>query len=241
MRVRPGARCSAALALAAVLAGCGVVPGPPPPVPTSVVPPVASATTAADVSPDGFDTAHRIALRLRAVDCDGLATGSGFAIDAHTLVTARHVVDESSSVQVSTYDGHDVVTTTAEIARDADLAIVRTRDALPVAPELADADPAVGDRVTVVGYPLGKELRVTTGHVTRARDDPLHENAAPVLATDAPVEPGSSGSPVLDDDGHVVGVVYAKGQDDTTFFVPVSTLQSMLDDEDAFVPTPGCS
>lgn len=238
MRSRTGL---AGLALAGVLAACGVVPDPPPAVPTSVVPPMAPATTAADVSPDGFDTAHRSALRLRAVDCDGLATGSGFAIDAHTLVTARHVVDESSSVQVSTYDGHEIVTTATEIARDADVAIVRTSDALPAAPELAVADPAVGDRVTVVGYPLGKALSTTTGHVTRGRDDPLHENAAPVLVTDAPVEPGSSGSPVLDDDGHVVGIVYAKGQDDTTYFVPVSTLRAMLDDEDAFVPAPGCS
>lgn len=238
MRTRAGV---AALALVGVLAACGVVPDAPRPVPTSVVPPVAPATTATGLSPDGFDTSERIALRLRAVDCDGLATGSGFAIDAHTLVTARHVVDESSSVQVSTYDGHEVVTTTTEIARDADLAIVRTRDALPAAPELADADPAVGDRVAVVGYPLGKALSVTSGHVTRGRDDPLRENSAPVLVTDAPVEPGSSGSPVLDDEGHVVGVVYAKGQDDTTYFVPVSTLRAMLDDEDAFVPAPGCS
>ncbi|HWJ85617.1 MAG TPA: serine protease [Cellulomonas sp.] len=238
MRLRAGV---AALALVGPLAACGIVPDDPAAVPTSVVPPVPAATTAAGLSPDGFDAEHRIALRLRSVTCDGIATGSGFAIDEHTLVTARHVVDDATSVQVSTYDGHDVLTTTATIARDADLAVVTTVDALPVGATLAGSDPAVGDPVTVVGYPLGKALDVTTGHVTAGRDDPLRENAAPVLVTDAPVEAGSSGSPVLDDDGHVAGVVYAKGQDDTTYFVPVSTLRSMLDDEDAFVPTPGCS
>ncbi|MEN0130136.1 MAG: serine protease [Brevundimonas sp.] len=240
MRTRPWA-VPALVGVLGALGACGVVPDPPAPVPTSLVVPIAtpSATT---TSPDGFDRAHRVALRLRAVNCDGLATGSGFAIDEHTLVTARHVVDDARSVQVSTYDGHDIVTGTALVAADADLAIVRTKDALPAWAELADADPAIGDRVRVAGYPLGGPLTVATGHVTGTRSDPLDENSAPVLVADVPVEPGSSGSPVLDDDGKVAGVVYAKGTPDTTtYLVPVSTLRSMLDDEDALVPVPRCS
>ena len=85
----------------------------------------------------------------------------------------------------------------------ADLAIVRTEDALPAAPELAEADPAIGDTVTVVGYPLGRALTVTTGQVLSSRTDPLNENLGEVLVTDAPVEPGSSGSAVLDREGRV--------------------------------------
>ena len=231
----------AALALVAALAGCGVVPDAPAPVPTVLDVPVAS-PTGLSTSPDGFDAQHRIALRLRAVNCDGLATGSGFAVDEHTLVTARHVVDSSRSVQVSTYDGHEVLTRGALIATDADLAIVRTQDPLPTSAKLAEHDPMVGDRITVVGYPLGGALTVATGHVTDRLDDPLDENAVAVLVADASVEPGSSGSPVLDDEGHVAGVVYAKGTTDTaTYFVPVSRLRSMLENEDALVPVPGCS
>ncbi|MDM7831987.1 S1 family peptidase [Cellulomonas edaphi] len=228
-------------ALVVLVAGCGVVPGAPAPVPTSVVPPLASPSMAAARSGDGFDDEQRIALRLRAVSCDGLATGSGFAVDAHTLVTARHVVDDATSVQLSTYDGHDALATSVRVAAAADLAVVRTRDALPAASALAADDPEVGDDVTVVGYPLGRALDVTTGHVTAVLDDPLDENTGVVMIADATVEPGSSGSPVLDDEGHVAGVVYAKGRYGSTYFVPVSTLRSMLDDDDAFVPAPGCS
>jgi S1-C subfamily serine protease len=230
------------LALVGTLAGCGVVPDSPAPVPTTLAAPVASPTAAEPASPDGFDPQQRIALRLRAVNCDGLATGSGFAVDEHTLVTARHVVDDTRSVQVSTYDGHEVLTSSSLVAVDADLAIVRTTDPLPTSAELAEDDPQVGDRITVVGYPLGGALTVTKGHVTGTRSDPLDENAVAVLIADAHVEPGSSGSPVLDADGRVAGVVYAKGTSDTTtYFVPVSRLRSMLENEDTLVPVPGCS
>ena len=59
--------------------------------------------------------------------------------------------------------------------------------------------------------------------------------------TDAPVEPGSSGSAVLDADGRVVGVVYAKDQNGHSFVVPVSTLRAMLDDDTAFTPLTPCT
>ena len=118
---------------------------------------------------------------------------------------------------------------------------MRTADALPAAPELAPADPAVGDLVTVVGYPLGRALTVTTGQVLASQTDPLNANLGAVLVTDAPVEHGSSGSAVLDSDGRVVGVVYAKDSSGHSFVVPVSTLRSMLDDEAAFTPAEPCS
>jgi len=118
---------------------------------------------------------------------------------------------------------------------------VHTQDALPAAPELATADPAIGDAVTVVGYPLGQALTVTTGHVLSSESDPLNENLGVVLVTDAPVEHGSSGSAVLDADGRVVGVVYAKDADGHSFVVPVSTLRSMLDDEASFTPAAPCT
>ena len=62
-----------------------------------------------------------------------------------------------------------------------------------------------------------------------------------MLVTDAPVEPGSSGSAVLDEQGRVIGVVYAKDANNMSFIVPVGTLRSMLADESAFVPSPTCS
>ncbi|MBO3087425.1 S1C family serine protease [Cellulomonas dongxiuzhuiae] len=241
---RPAPAALGTLALLVGLAGCAYLPAPPPPVPTSVVPSAAPAPSATaggtQLSPDGFDAAQRMAVRIRNIGCGALSTGSGFALDEHTLVTNRHVVADSAELQLSTYDGRDVGAEAASTAGLADLAVVRTVDALPAAPVLADADPQVGDAVTVVGYPLGRRLTVTDGSVVGAVTDPLHANLGEVLVTDAPVEPGSSGSAALDAQGRVIGVVYAKNADGMSFLVPVSTLRAMLDDDTAFAPAPTC-
>ncbi|MBO9554043.1 serine protease [Cellulomonas sp.] len=238
------ARGAATATVLVALAGCAALPELPAPVPTSVVPtdtPAPAPTSSGNLSPDGFDAAQRMAVRIRNIGCGSVSTGSGFAIDDHTLVTNRHVVADSSALQLSTYDGRDVAATAASTAGLADLAIVRTADALPYAPALADADPVVGDAVTVVGYPLGRALTVTTGEVLAATTDPLNENLGQVFLTDATVEFGSSGSAVLDPQGRVVGVVYAKDEQNRSFVVPVSTLRAMLDDDSAFTPAPTCS
>ena len=230
--------------LAGPLAACGVLPALPEPVPDSVVPSLVAPDDPAgseNLSPDGFDAVRRMAVRIRNVRCDGLSTGSGFAVDSRTLITNKHVVDSSRSLQLLTYDGRDIAAQTASVAGLADLAIVRTSEDLPSAPTLAAADPAPGDPVTVVGYPEGGRLTVTQGSVIGTTTDPLHENLGEVLVTDAPVEPGSSGSAALNDAGEVIGVVYAKTSTDKSLLVPVSTLQTLLGDESAFTALPECN
>ena len=181
-----------------------------------------------------------MAVRIRNVGCGSLSTGSGFAIDAVTLITNKHVVADSADLQVSTYDGRDIDVTAASTATIADLAVVRTAAELPSYPELAVADPVAGDPVSVVGYPQGGRLTVTTGTVIGSTTDPLNENLGEVLVTDAQVEPGSSGSAVLNADGQVVGVVYAKSAAGQSFIVPVGTLRALLSDSSAFSPASSC-
>ena len=232
-------------AVVVLLAGCAVLPQMPPPVPTGVVPTAGSVPTISpgsdQLSPDGFDAVRRMAVRIRNVGCGQVSTGSGFALTATTLVTNKHVVQDSARLQVSTYDGHDVDVTAASTAGLADLALVRTKENLPSAPELAAADPGQGDAVTVVGYPMGGQLTVTNGHVIGSTTDPLNSNLGQVLVTDARVEPGSSGSAALGADGKVIGVVYAKNAAGYSFLVPVSTLRAMLGDETGFEPAPTCA
>lgn len=230
------------------LAACGALPPLPDPVPTTLAgtsAPLASPSPShrpgSALSPDGFDAAIRMSVRIRNVGCGSLSTGSGFAIDHHTLVTNRHVVSESAALEISTYDGRDVRAQAASTASLADLAFVRTVDPLPAYGGLAPLDPAPGAEVTIVGYPRGSQLTMTTGKVIGATTDPLDENLGEVLVTDARVELGSSGSPVLDAQGRVVGVVYARGEDGTSFVVPVSTLRSLLDDEEQVSPAPTCT
>lgn len=217
------------------------MPGPPV---TEFVPSQAPSTSPAgtgNLSPDGFDAVQRMAVRIRNIGCDVLSTGSGFAVDATTLITNRHVVAASRGLQVATYDGRDITVTAASTAAIADLAVVRVAQELPTQPQLAADDPVRGDAVTVVGYPQGGALTLTTGQVVGSTTDPLNENLGEVLVTDAPVEPGSSGSAVLDADGQVVGVVYARNAAGQSFIVPVSTLRALLTDEAAFAPAPTCT
>ncbi|RPF22011.1 S1 family peptidase [Myceligenerans xiligouense] len=243
---RGGGRVAALTALIAVAtAGCGVLPALPEPVPSEIVPSRVSGLEPAEgsdtISPDGFDAVQRMAVRVRNVGCDELSTGSGFAIDEHTLITNKHVVADSDNLQVSTYDGRDIDVGTAATAGLADLAIVRTRDALPSSPVLAEADPRQGDDVTIVGYPSGGELTISAGSVIGSTRDPLNANLGEVLVTDAKVEPGSSGSAALDSRGRVIGVVYAKTADDDSLLVPISTVRDMLADAAAFQNVPTCA
>lgn len=188
----------------------------------------ASAVATADAA-DALRTAVRASVRVRTVGCTSVKTGSGFAVDAHTLVTNAHVVAGAEQLQVDTWDGHQLAVTGSVTAAVADLAVVRTEEELPATVPLAAADPVGGEAVTVVGYPRGEALARATGVVTGPADDPLHAAAAKVLRLEAPVAPGSSGSAVVDAGGAVVGVVYAgatTGQD--AYAVPVSTLRAAL-------------
>src|SRR5690606_4498914 len=92
----PAMRLTSVLAVAALaLSGCALVdevpqmPGPRETdlVPTEVPPAEPEGET---LSPDGFDTVERMAVRIRNVGCGALTTGSGFAIDSQVLITNRH-------------------------------------------------------------------------------------------------------------------------------------------------------
>ena len=235
-------RVAALAAAAAVLvAGCSALPARPEPVPTDWVPEVSATPVAQNVglSPDGFTAAQRMTVRVRTVGCGFIKTGTGFALDAFTLVTNRHVIDNSSDIQVSTHDGRVVEATAARSTTVADIAIITTTESLGGAfASVAQEDPVEGDIITVVGYPNGGKLTTVSGVVLGPTKDPLGSAVDTVLATTAVVENGSSGSPVLDEDGQVVGVVYAKNDVGQSFIVPVSMLRTLLAQPSLMVPEP---
>jgi S1-C subfamily serine protease len=231
---------AATLAAALAGAGCGVLPGPPGPDPSPAPPPTVAPATPTALSPDGLSQVERAAVRVRNVACGGIGTGSGFALEAHLLVTNSHVVAGASVLQLDTYDGRDVEVAAAEAATIADLALVRTAQALPAVLPIAAADPRAGDPVSIVGYPGGGPLLTSTGAVLGYTDDALGANSVQVFATDAEVEPGSSGSAVVDTAGAVVGVVYARDDSGQSYAVPVSALRDLLAQPDSFRPLAGC-
>jgi len=225
-------------ASAVLLAACGVVPADPSPLPSDYVPvaPSESIAPAGNLDPDGFSAAQRMTVRVRNVGCDSLKTGTGFAVDAHTLVTNRHVIEDTKELQVTTYDGRTIDVTAASATAVADLAIVTTEQSIGGFSALAQEDPVEGDAITVIGYPLGGKLTTVSGVVLGSIADPLGAALGTVMVTTAPVEPGSSGSPVLNEKGEVVGVIYAKNESEQSFMVPVSLLRTLIAEDQLLIP-----
>ena len=138
--------------------------------------------------------------------------GSGFIVSrAGDVLTNHRVVDGCREVRVL-HNGAPVVATLIATDPTADLAILRLPE--PVADSaLVRGDNPIkpGETVVVVGFPLqgllSSQASVTAGIVSRLAgpDDDPHQ-----LQITAPVQPGNSGSPLLDASGAVAGVVVAK-------------------------------
>lgn len=225
-------------AVTALVTACGVLPVEPGPLPTDYVPAVPSYSDApqGNLSLDGFSTAQQMTVRVRNVGCQTLITGTGFAVDSHTLVTNRHVIEDTKDLQVTTYDGRTIDVTAASVTTVADLAIITTEQSIDVFSALAQEDPIEGDAITVIGYPGGGQLTTVSGVVLGTAPDPLGAALGTVMVTTAPVEPGSSGSPVLNEAGEVVGVIYAKNESEQSFMVPVSLLRTLMAEDQLLVP-----
>jgi len=192
------------------------------------------------VNVHGFTEFERAALRVRNVGCGTVLTGSGFAISDHAFITNRHVVGGANLLQVSTFDGHDVEVTTTGAVVTADLAIVWTTQSLPATVRLAQSNPAIGAAVTAVGFPLGGPLTTSHGKVLGYARDPVGWSSKPMLLNDAPIEHGSSGSALLNDDGELVGVVYAVTGPGSYYAVPIEILNSILLDPASYSQSAQC-
>lgn len=138
----------------------------------------------------------------------GQLRGSGFNISAEGLiVTNRHLVDNATSIRIS-FPGHGTFKATGwAISPYADLAIISLQAAdLPVV-TIATLPASPGDELLVIGNPLQFARIANKGLLIGYRENSGRE--APFLIVEALIYPGSSGSPLFNDQGEVVGVVFA--------------------------------
>jgi S1-C subfamily serine protease len=143
----------------------------------------------------------------------GAATGSGFVVTADGyIVTNRHVVAGCRSLAVRTDSAPGTRAQVVALHPRDDLAIIRTDTSFgAVAAFRVGAGIRPGDDIVAVGFPLAgllaDEPNVTTGSVSALAG--IHNNPS-VLQMSAPVQQGSSGGPLFDASGNVVGVVVTK-------------------------------
>jgi S1-C subfamily serine protease len=138
-------------------------------------------------------------------------SGSGIVFDAQGLIlTNHHVVARTNDVRVRFHDGRETRGRVTGNDPWTDLAIVRSDATHGVAAEFGDsARLRVGQLVVAIGSPLGFESTVTagvisaTGRTLRSVGGNLVDN---VIQTDAALNPGNSGGPLVDGRGRVIGV-----------------------------------
>jgi S1-C subfamily serine protease len=151
------------------------------------------------------------------------------------VVTNRHVVEGATRVEVTTYDGRDYVAYSSLVAPVADLALLTLDSVFTETATIALIEPSVGDPLSIVGYPLGQALTVEDGAFIGVEQDTLGAAGGDVWFINAHIEHGSSGSPVYDENGDVVGIVYAGDEDWDALAWPASSLQELIDDPSGWV------
>ena len=162
---------------------------------------------------------------------DGVATGTGFAIPGGRIVTNQHVVAGAELVAVR-LDGRRVRARVLGSDASTDLAILRLprerQAGLPTLPLGRSAGVRPGDTAVAIGNPFGLTRTVTAGVVSavgRRITAPDGSRIRDAIQTDAAVNPGNSGGPLLDGEGRVIGVIAQSRGDGLSFAVPIDTLR----------------
>ena len=160
-----------------------------------------------------------------------LKTGTGFfASPDGTVVTCHHVVEGAKSIRVSTLTGAEFKNNGVLLADPKiDLAILGVQASSVAAVSLADDQSAVvGMPVAILGNPLGLSGSLSTGVVSAIRSVKGYD--FPAIQVSAAVSPGSSGGPVVDREGRLLGMVSAKMREGEAigFALPVGLIRQAL-------------
>ena len=203
---------------------------------------VAGATTSSDAKTVGevYKTASEGVVDLIVTTAQGEAEGSGFVVDAKgDIVTNAHVVDGATSVSVTFSDGTKAKASVVGTDTATDLAVVRVSgvSASKLHPlTLGDSDDVeVGDGVLAIGSPFGLSETLTTGIVSaldRTITSPSNTTIGGAIQTDASINHGNSGGPLLNQDGQVIGVNAqiesdSGGNDGVGFAIPSDTVRTV--------------
>jgi S1-C subfamily serine protease len=170
--------------------------------------------------------------------------GSGFILDKEGhILTNNHVIDNAQLVEVTLSDKKRYKAIVVGIDKNHDLALLQIKDAPNLTPAtLAESTSlVVGQRVYAIGNPFGVSGTMTRGIISAIRSIqmPSGNKIEDAIQTDASVNPGNSGGPLLNSRGEVIGITTLiasnpnGGADQSAgigFAIPIQTAKAVLDD-----------
>ncbi len=167
--------------------------------------------------------------------------GSGFIVSREgEIITAAHVVHTADYLSVVFSDGEEVPAQVVHSYPFSDLALIKLSSpkSTPIAVvKMGDSDKSkIGDQVFVIGAPFGLERSLSVGYISGKYNGEGHANGLlplELLQTDAAINEGSSGSPMFNMKGEVIGVVsfilgYSKGFQALTFTATSNSVKRLL-------------
>ena len=205
-----------------------------------------SGGTVSDVYDNANDSVVEITVTLGSGAAQGgpggasQAQGSGFVYDTNGhVVTNAHVVENATSIQVRLANGKTYDATVVGTDPSTDLAVIDVDAPSSAFSPLTLADSSaleVGQEVVAIGSPFGLENTVTSGIVSaldRSMEAPNGYTINGAIQTDAAINHGNSGGPLLDLEGRVIGVNSqiesdSGGNDGVGFAVPSNTVKSIV-------------
>jgi tetratricopeptide (TPR) repeat protein len=184
-----------------------------------------------DLLPDLVRRIKPSAVAIETYDWRGekLSRGSGFFVEADRIVTNRHVLEGAYRAEVHSSTG-TVFPVRGVLAVDAegDIALLKIdRPTAEIKPlPLDKTSPQEGESVVVIGNPLGLEGSVTNGIVSAVRDIPTFGR---IIQITAPISSGSSGSPVVNMQGQVIGIATLQitGGQSVNFAIPSERISQL--------------
>ncbi|MEV7663602.1 S1C family serine protease [Paenarthrobacter sp. NPDC089316] len=147
--------------------------------------------------------------QISVTTCESGGTGTGFLIEPNLVVTAAHVVHDAAAISVA-FGRTSVNATVVGTNEVADIALVRTdRPVQGHQFQLRTSEPPVATDVAALGFPLGRPFTFTKGTVSAldAEQDIGDRVLRNLIQTDAAINHGNSGGPLITQDGQVAGIV----------------------------------
>jgi S1-C subfamily serine protease len=167
--------------------------------------------------------------------------GSGFILDKQGhILTNNHVIDNAQRVEVTLFDKHKYKATVVGVDKAHDLALLLIDNAPNLQPATLSESTnlTVGQRVYAIGNPFGLSGTMTRGIISAIRSihGPNNNPIEDAIQTDAAVNPGNSGGPLLNSRGEVIGIttlIANNGADQSSgigFAIPVNTAKAVIAD-----------